>query len=250
VASGQMTLRDHLEELRKRLIISVAAVILGFAVAFIFREQVLDFLLSPGFDRLPDTKPIFTEVTEMVAVVMKTSLMAAFVLALPVILYQLVMFVAPGLTRRERVYLFIFLPCTVAAFAGGVAFGYYVLFPPAFKFLFTFGTGNAEAAIRIGSYMNVVTSLLFWMGLVFELPLVMFFLARLGVVRARWLSRVRRFAFIIAFVMGAIITPTMDPVNQTMVALPIVVLYEIGILLAKVGERLRRRSPETTLGHQ
>ena len=243
MASTAMTLRDHLEELRKRLFYVAAAVVLGTAVAFVFRDRVLDFLLAPGFDRIPDTRPIYTEVTEMVAVTMKVSLMAGVVVALPVVLYQLVMFVTPGLTRREKVYLFIFLPGTVVVFGLGVAFAYYVLFPPAFRFLFTFGANNADAVIRIGSYMNVVTVLLFWMGIIFEMPLVMFFLARLGVVTAGFLARFRRYAVILAFVAGAIITPTMDPINQTLVALPIIVLYEVGILLARLGQRLRRRKP-------
>jgi sec-independent protein translocase protein TatC len=245
VASGDMTLREHLDELRQRLMIVTAAVALGAVAAFIFRDRVLDFLLAPGFDRLPDTRPVFTEVTEMVAVTMKASLMVGVVLALPVVLYQLVMFVAPGLSKREKIYLFIFLPGTVAAFGLGSAFGYFVLFPPAFRFLFTFGTDNADPFIRIGSYMSVVTMLLFWMGLIFELPLVMFFMARLGVVTARFLARFRRYAFILAFVLGALITPTIDPINQTLVALPIVVLYEVGIWLARIGERLRRRQRAT-----
>lgn len=236
-----MTLREHLEELRKRLAYAVAAVVAGVVLAFIFRERVLDFLLMPGFQEL-GIKPIFTEVTEMVAVTMKVSVMVGLVLGLPVVLYQFVMFVSPGLTPRERGYLFILLPGTIVMFLFGAAFGYYVLFPPAFRFLFTFGTGNAEAAIRIGSYMNVVTSLLFWMGLIFQIPLVMFFLARLGVAKAQWLARFRRYSIVLAFVIGAVVTPTMDPVNQTLVALPVIVLYELGVWLARLGGWLRLRS--------
>ena len=243
MSRSEMTLREHLEELRQRLIFTTMAVVIGAVVAFVFRDRVLAFLLAPGFEQMADMKPVFTEVTEMVAVTMKVSLMVGVVLALPVVLYQVVMFVAPGLTTRERVYLFIFLPGTLLAFGTGVAFGYYVLFPPAFQFLFTFGSENADAFIRIGSYMNVVTSLLFWMGLIFEVPLVMFFLARLGVVTPRFLSRFRRYAFILAFILGGLITPTMDPINQTLVAVPMVVLYEVGILLARIGQRLRRRKP-------
>ena len=243
MARRDMTLREHLEELRKRILFVAVAVVAGTAVAFVFRDRVLAFLIEPGFGELSGTKPIFTEVTEMVAVTMKASLMVGVVLALPVVLYQLVLFIAPGLTRQEKLYLFILLPATVVVFGLGVAFGYYVLFPPAFRFLFTFGDEVATPAVRIGSYMNVVTSLLFWMGLIFELPLVMFMLARLGVVNSRLLSRFRRYALILAFVLGALITPTLDPVNQTLVAAPVVVLYELGVWLAKLGQRLRRRRP-------
>ena len=240
MAEKEMTLREHLEELRRRVLIITVAVVAGTVTAFIFREQILAFLLEPGFDQLSETKPIFTEVTEMVAVTMKASLMIGVALALPIILYHLVMFVSPGLTRQEKLYLFISLPATAVVFGLGAAFGYYVLFPPAFSFLFTFGTQVADPAVRIGSYMNVVTSLLFWMGLIFELPLVMFFLARLGVITPKFLSRFRRYALILSFVIGALITPTLDPVNQTLVAAPVVVLYEMGIWLAKLGQWLRR----------
>lgn len=249
MASRDMTLRDHLEELRRRLFIIVAAVIVSTVVAFIFRDRVLDFLLAPGFDDPEAARPVFTEVTEMLAVTMKTSLMAGVVLALPVVLYQLVMFVSPGLTRRERIYLFSLIPGMLVAFAGGVAFGYYVLVPPAFNFLFTFGTSKVDPFIRIDSYISVITRLLFWLGLVFELPLVQFLLARLGVVTARRMARFRRFSIVLAFMAAALITPTIDPVNQALVAIPIILLYEVGIVLARLGERLHRQPPplaETT----
>ena len=235
----ELTLRDHLEELRKRVLFIAIAILIGTVVAFIFRDRILAILIEPGFSQLPDTKPIFTEVTEMVAVTMKASLMLGVIFALPVIVYQVIAFIGPGLTKKEKIYLFILLPFTLLIFGLGVAFGYFVLFPPAFQFLFTFGDNVATPAVRIGSYMNVVTSLLFWMGLIFEIPLVMFILARMGAVTSRFLSRFRRYALILAFVLGAIITPTLDPINQTLVAAPIVILYEFGILLAKFGQKLR-----------
>jgi sec-independent protein translocase protein TatC len=218
-----MTLRDHLNELRKRLFIVVIAVVLASIAAFVYREYVMDFLLAPahGFGGAPDDKPIYTEPAEMIGVTIKVSLM-------------------PGLTRREKTYLFAFLPGLLLAFGLGVAFGYYVMFPPALSFLFSFGTETATPQIRIAPYINLITSLLFWVGLIFELPLVMFLLARLGVVSSRWLARYRRHAVVVAFIAGAIITPTPDPLNQALVALPIMVLYEVGIWLAKLAERLRR----------
>lgn len=236
-----MTLRDHLDELRRRLIIAVLFVVAATIAAFVFRDQILQFLLEPGFGDL-DEKPIATEVLEVVGVTFKVTFMAGFVAALPVVLYQVVRFVGPGLTRRERVYLLLFIPGVVLAFVIGAAFAYYVLFPPAFEFLFNFGTVNVNPEIRVSSYINVVISLMFWMGLVFQIPLAMFALARLGVVTPRFLGRFRRYAIVLAFVAAAIITPTFDPVNQTLVAVPIIVLYEFGILLARVGRRLRGRS--------
>ncbi len=239
MASDAMTLREHLDELRRRLLFTLVFLVAAFIVAFIFRDPIIDFLLEPGFGNL-DEKPIATEVLETVGVTFKVTLMVGFAASLPVVLYQLIMFVTPGLTKRERFYVFLFLPGVLIAFAGGVAFGYYVLFPPAFDFLFHFGEENVNAEIRIASYMNVITSLMFWMGVVFQIPLVMFALARVGVVTPRWLGRFRRIAVVLAFVAAAIITPTFDPVNQTLVAVPIIVLYEFGILLARIGQRLRR----------
>ena len=236
-----MTLREHLDELRRRLMFTVVFIVLAMIVVFVFRDPVLRFLLEPGFGD-PGEKPIATEVLETISVTFKVTLMVGFVASLPVVLYQTIMFVSPGLTKRERWYLFLLLPGVLAAFGAGVAFAYYVLLPPALNFLFTFGAENVDAQIRIASYINVVTSLMFWMGVVFQIPIVTFTLARLGVVTPQWLGRFRRLAIVLAFVAAAIITPTFDPVNQTLVAVPIIVLYEFGILLARLGRRLRRRS--------
>ncbi len=243
--AGEMTLREHLDELRRRLIIVVVFVILAMIAAFVFRNPILEFLLAPGFADL-DEKPIATEVLETVSVTFKVTLLVAFAASLPVVLYQVIMFASPGLTTRERLYVFLFLPGVLIAFGAGVAFGYYVLFPPAFYFLFNFGAENVNPEIRIASYVNVLTSLMFWMGVVFQIPLVLFGLGRLGVVSSRWLLRRWRFAVLLAFVVAAMITPTFDPVNQTLVAVPIIVLYLFGILLARLGERLRRGKRERT----
>ena len=239
MAVKEMTLREHLEELRRRLIYVVVFVILAMIVAFAFRNPIFAFLLEPGFSQL-DEKPIATEVLETVGVTFKVTLLVAFAASLPVVLYHVIMFASPGLTTRERLYVFLFLPGVLIAFGAGVAFGYYVLFPPAFYFLFNFGSENVNPEIRIASYVNVITSLMFWMGVVFQIPLVLFALGRLGVVSSRWLLRRWRFAVLIAFIAAAMITPTFDPVNQTFVAVPIIVLYLFGILLARLGERLRR----------
>ena len=159
------------------------------------------------------------------------------------------MFVAPGLNKQERRYLLAFMPGVVLAFAGGVAFGYFVMTPPALHFLLTFGEGVAVPLIKVRNIANLMVRLLFWMGLAFETPLVMYLLAQIGLVNAKRLSRFRRYWVVVAFIMGAIITPTFDPVNQALVAVPLLVLYELGILLARLAGR-GRRSPEaiTPLG--
>ena len=244
----EQPLLQHLSELRRRVVISVLAVLAGSAIAFVFFRQLIELLVRPARDL--DTgvggQLVFTEVTELLTTSIKISFVAGFVLAFPIILYQVIMFVAPGLTTKERRYLLGFLPGALLAFAAGVAFGYFVLTPPALHFLLTFGDGVAVPMIRVSNIINLMIRLLFWMGIVFETPLVMYLLAQLGVVNARKLARFRRYWVVVAFILGAIITPTFDPFNQALVAVPLLVLYELGILLARLADRGRRSSEAIT----
>ncbi len=246
----EFTLLEHLRELRRRVLICVIAIIAGSAASFAFYKQIIDFLSRPAYNLESGTRIdlVFIEVTELLTTAVKVSFVAGFVLALPVILYQVVMFIAPGLTGRERRYLFLFLPAALLAFAAGVAFAYYVLTPPALRFLLGF-SDVATPLIRISNFVNLMVRLLFWMGVAFETPLVMYMLAQLGIVSARQLSRFRRVWVVLAFILGAIITPTFDPVNQALVAGPLLVLYELGILLAKLAGRSRREA-ETAVAQQ
>ena len=234
-----LSLREHLEELRRRLFIAALGVVVGAVVAFVFHRQVLRFLMRPAANvsSIPDSPLIFTQVTEMLGVSMKVSLLGGLILALPLVAYELVMFVSPGLTPRERRYVYLSLPGITAAFVAGVAFAYFVLIPPALGFLLTLNTDIATPMIRIGNYMNLMVTLLFWLGVVFETPVLMFVLARLRVVSYKTFSRWRRLAIVFAFVLGAMITPTFDPINQSLVAIPIVLLYEMGIWLAWLARR-------------
>ena len=238
----RLPIRHHLLELRRRLMWSALAVLLSTGVAFAFHRQILRLLMEPaeGFAGVPGGKPVFIDLTEFIGAAMKVSLLVGLFASLPFVLYQAVMFVAPGLTPKERRYLYALLPTTILAFVAGVAFGYFVLIPPAITFLLEFGGDVATPQIRIGSYIDLIVRLLFWMGIVFETPVVLFFLSKIGVVTPEFLSRQRRFAIVVAFVLGAAITPTFDPINQSLVAVPIIVLYEVGIWLAKLG-RLGRR---------
>ena len=178
----------------------------------------------------------------MIGITMKVSLMGGLVLALPIILYQIVMFVAPGLTPREKRYLVALLPGAMISFVTGATFGYYVLLPPALNFLLTFGSDIATPMIRIGNYINLVVTLLFWLGVSFQTPLVMFFLSKIGVITPWTLARQRRFAVVVAFILGALITPTFDPVNQSLVAVPIILLYELGIWLARLARMGQKKA--------
>lgn len=242
---GRLPIFQHLVELRKRLTWSAVAVLVTTGLAFVFHQQILKLLMAPaqGFAAIPTGKPIYTDLTEFLGVAMKASLVVGLFAALPFVLYQVVMFVAPGMTQKERRYLYALLPLSLLAFVAGAAFGYFILFPPAVRFLLAFGRDVATPFIRIGSYVNLMLSLLFWMGVVFETPVVMFFLSKIGVVTPQFLARNRRYAVVVAFILGAIITPTFDPINQSLVAVPIIVLYEVGIWLAKVARRGRMHTP-------
>jgi sec-independent protein translocase protein TatC len=223
--SREQTLLQHLGELRRRVFICVVAVLVGSAVSFAFFEQIIGILVEPAKDLDLGTggELIYTEVTELLTTAIKVSFVSGLILASPILVYQGVMFVAPGLTGREKRYLFGFMPAVVLAF------------------LLTFGGDVATPLIRISNIINLMIRLLFWMGLAFETPLVMYLLASLGIVSARGLSRFRRYWVVVAFILAAIITPTVDPVNQALVAGPLLVLYEVGILLARIAGRSRRK---------
>jgi len=232
---GRLTVIEHLNELRQRLIVSVLAVAVTTVVSVIFTPFLFELLKS----RAPDVHLIRTGVTEMIGTYMKVALLGGVVLALPVILYEIVMFVSPGLTKQERRYLFALFPGAILSFLVGAVFAFFFLLPPALNFLVTFGSDIAEPLIKIGDYVSVVTSLIFWVGIAFETPLVIFFLAKIGVVSPKLLAAKRKYAVLGAFVLAAVITPTPDPINQALVAAPLIVLYEIGILLARLAWRGR-----------
>ena len=242
MSNRESSILQHLAELRRRVFISLLALLAATALAFVFFRQIIDLLLRPARDLEAGAggQLIYTEVTELLTTSIKVSFVAGFILAFPVILYQVVRFVAPGLTVKERRYLWSFMPGALMAFLSGIAFGYFVLTPPALHFLLTFGGDVATPMIRVGNIVNLMIRLLFWMGVAFETPLVMYLLAKLGIVTARTLGRFFRYWVVVAFILGAIITPTVDPVNQALVAGPLLVLYGVGILLAMVAGRSRR----------
>ena len=229
----QLSFMGHLKELRSCLTRSVIALVVAIPISFYAAKYVFDILMKP----VPGIKLIYTEVTEMLGTYAKVTLIIAVILTLPFIVYQLVMFVRPALTKQERNYVYIMLPAIAICFLIGATFAYFVLLPPALQFLFTFGSDIAEPMIKVGNYVSVLTNLLFWIGLCFEIPIVMFFLAKIGIVRTQWLTKFRKAAYIIAFIIGAVITPTFDPVNQSLVAIPIIILYEFGIILSRIARR-------------
>ena len=240
----KLTILGHLKELRQRLIKSVIAVLVTTIISFIFYKQIFGILISPAQGIALQA----IEMTEMIGTIMRVCLVSGIILAMPYLTYQVIMFVSPALTRKEKRYVYLILPWIALMFAGGVIFAYYILIPPATKFLLTFGSdiATSDAASitiepRIGNYINLVTRLLLAIGLVFELPVVTTFLARIGVITPKWLADKRKAAIILAFILAAIITPTFDPINQSLVAVPLVILYEMRIWLAKLVQKKEPR---------
>jgi sec-independent protein translocase protein TatC len=240
-SNDKLTVLSHLYELRSRLIKSVIAIAVASVIAFVFADWIFYILTLPA----GDIPLIYIEMTEMLGTYMRVSLVAGIALAMPYLVYQVIMFVSPALTPGEKKYVFLVLPWIGLMFIGGVVFGYFVLIPPALKFLLTFGANIATPQIKVGNYIALVTRLLLSIGLVFELPVVTTFLARIGVVKAKWLADRRRPAIIIAFILAAAITPTFDPINQSLVAVPLIVLYELSIWLARLVQKKPKAETET-----
>ena len=227
----EMTLLEHLEELRSRFIKAGAALLVMTMFALIFTPRFLDILKAPA---PPGTTLIFIEVTEMFLTYFHVALMAGIGLASPWILYQVIAFISPGLTRREKRLLRIALPFVVIFFAFGVLFGYFITLRFALSYLLGLFPEFASPQIRIENFITFVTTVLFWMGISFEMPVIVYIIAKLGLITPDKLAANRKYAILLFFVIAAIITPTPDPLNQTLVAAPMIVLYEVGILIARV----------------
>lgn len=225
----KLTIIEHLEEVRSRLIISVIALLIATTFSFIFTGKLLEILLIPS----GGIKPVFLKPTEMFITYFKVALIAGVGLAMPVIVYQLIRFIVPGLKAEEKRYLFFVVPGATFLFLLGVTFGFVVLLPFALKYLLTFGGDIASAFISISEYTSFVVTLLLWMGLAFETPMIIVFMAKLHVVTQKQLRSYWKFALVGAFIIAAIITPTPDPFNQALVAVPLYLLYEVGVLFAR-----------------
>lgn len=238
-AGGEMSLLEHLLELRTRVMWSAIAVLAGMSVFFIppLGFGFIEFLLEPARQSIPDFKPQFIEPMENIFTYFQVALLGGVALGMPMVVYQAMRFVSPALTPMEKRWIYPIVIGSTLAFLAGMAFCYYFVLPPALDFLLNFGSSFATADIRIGNYIGFVTRMLGIMGLVFETPILVMGLAKLGIVSAGQLLRQWRAAVVLAFVVSAIATPTIDPVTQSLVAGPIVVLYFVGIGLAWLVRR-------------
>jgi sec-independent protein translocase protein TatC len=228
---SRMSLMEHLEELRKRIIRSLMALAVAFGPCWIFREQIVDFLSRPLRADHPDLKLAFLGITDPFILYFKVTGLAAVFLASPFILYQFWQFVAPGLYRKEKMYAVPFIVSATFFFLAGGAFGYYVAFPGAVNFLLEMGKQFAPV-ITIERYFGFLITVILGLGLMFELPIVIILLAMIGIVTPQFLLRQWRYAVVIIFVVAAIITPTPDVVNLCLWAAPGCALYFLGVAAA------------------
>ena len=233
--NGKMPFLSHLEELRKRLIVCSAAVGIGFAVSYAFKERVFGLLMGPLARVMgPEQKMIYTALPEAFFSYLKVALLAGVILAAPVILHQMWLFIAPGLYRHERKHALPMVFVSTGFFSAGVCFAYFIVFPFAFKYLLGFETDLARALPSMREYLGLASSLLIAFGFIFQLPLVITTLAKMGVLTPRFLKKNRKYAVLLFFVVAAVVTPTPDVVNQCLMAGPMIVLYEISIVGAKI----------------
>jgi sec-independent protein translocase protein TatC len=237
---------SHLEELRKRLITCAITVGIGFAISYIFAERLFQILVTPLTRIMPEgDRLIFTNLPEMFLTYLKTAVICGILLTAPVLFHQLWMFIAPGLYQNEKKYAIPFVVFSTILFVGGALFGYFIVFPFGFKFFLGFANEYIQALPSVKQYFSFAIKLLFAFGIVFELPVVAFFLAKMGIVTPEFLKKKRKYALLMTFVMAAILTPP-DVITQLMMAGPLIILYEIGILVARMARKKKVTEEETT----
>lgn len=232
-----MTFLEHLEDLRRRLFWSALAIAGGFLVCWWKSKEIFHILSVPVLEALPKgTKLAYTQLTEPFMLYINLALIAGIFVASPVLLWQLWLFVAPGLYKHEKKWVFPFVIASVFFFVLGGWFGYAVGFPMVAKFLVSTGE-DFQPVLKIDDYLDLVAKILLGMGIVFETPILIFFLARIGVVTEKWLLAKFRYAVLIIFIIAAIITPTPDIPTQCAFALPMCALYLLGVLLAWIFKK-------------
>ena len=240
-----MSFLEHLEELRKRIIYSILAVAAGFFLCWGYAERIFALMQQPIMialkrNGMPE-KLVYLSPTEPCTLYMKIGLMAGVFVAAPIILYQVWMFISPGLYRNERRYVIPFMCSTVFLFMAGGYFGYKLVYPQALEFLIGYGK-QFQPMITIGEYTDLFLTIILGLGAVFELPILVFFLSLMGVVTASWMWRNLRYSILAIFAIAAILTPTTDIMNMCIFAAPMVALYIISIGIAFLVHPKQRRA--------
>jgi len=244
----KMSFLDHLGELRQRLLWSLLAVLVFFVPAYAFSNEIFEFLMKPLIENLPEgSSLIFTRPAEGFTTYLKVSFFAAVILAIPFILYQAWQFVAPALYKKEKQIIIPFIFFGSLFFALGAAFCYYVASPPAFKFLLNeYSSDYVKAFPTIREALSFFMALIFGFGLVFEFPLIIFILARIGLVTSKWLRDKRKYAIVLSAIIAAMLTPTTDAVSMMLMFVPIIIFYELGIIVAWMFGKKKKEKEENT----
>lgn len=235
----ELTIFEHLIELRSRLFKAALALLIATIASLAFTTRVLQILIKP----LAHAPQVISP-TEHFFVYFQVALICGVTVAMPVIVYQVVRFMLPGLLPEERKYLYFLLPGVFVCFASGVAFAGLIMLPAAINFMQNFLKSVVVVDWTLGNYISFVTRILFWMGMVFQTPLLMFFLTKLGLISPAKLVRFRKYAVVVIAVIAALVTPTPDPVNMIIVMVPLYLLYEVGVILSRLACLGRKKSEE------
>jgi sec-independent protein translocase protein TatC len=247
--NGRMPLTSHLEELRTRLIRILIVVGVGFGVCYAFKDALFRVITRPLTSVLPPSSfMIYTSLPEAFFIYMKIAFFASLFLSAPYTFYQIWKFISPGLFVQERKYVAPFVITSSLLFLAGILFGYFVVLPPAFAFFMTFSSDVLRPMVSFREYISLMLKFLLAFGIVFEIPVFIFFLAKIGLVNAQMLSRQRRYAILAIFIIAAILTPTPDVITQSLMALPMMLLYEIGIVAARFARRKKEAPPAEDAG--
>lgn len=233
----EFTVLEHLEELRRRIIVSLIFIILAAIGAFPFASRILAILKAPSSGLID--KLVFFSPPEAFSVYIKIAFFAGLVISMPVILYQVWAFISPAITPKIRKNCLLFLISSLGAFVSGILFGFFILVPAALKFLLGFAAGTLEPLISASSYISFVLGLVLASGFVFEMPVLSFILSRIGIIDHRLLRRAWKYAAVSIFIIAAIVTPTPDIFNMTILAIPMLFLYELSIWVSRFsGKRI------------
>ena len=231
---GEMSFLDHLEELRWRLIYSLIGLVVGTAICWIFIDFLVNaILLKPAMDsgaKLQNLRPF-----GQLFMYMQVAIVGGVILSLPNIFYQLWSFIAPALKKKERKYALMIVFYSTVCFLSGIVFAYYVMLPLTLKFAAQFGTTEIANQFAIDEYLSIIISVMLAAGFIFELPMISFFLTKLGILKPQYMRKYRRHAIVVIMILAAFLTPGTDPVSQIVLAVPLVLLYEISIFISKIS---------------
>ncbi len=230
--AGDMSLVGHLTELRRRLIVMVIAIIIGAAISYYYVDTLIAILTAPA-GKLYYMKP-----TEAFFTYLKVSLVGGIFIAMPVLLYEIWAFIVPALTKGEKKITNLYIPIALILFCLGIVFSYFLVLPAAVKFFIGFSTDELLPLFSIGQYIDFVIAFILPFGVIFELPLIVMLLAHLGLVSSRFLKSKRKLFILMAFIIGAVISPTPDMFSQTMIAIPMILLYEVSVFI--VGKIMKK----------